>query len=147
MPGICGDGSVGVRTTQWGIVGSAVRARNIVDSLLDLSGAELVSATVRPSIPRDKDGFGRLTFKPIEHADYRIWPARYAKGMCVVTCPSPDGYKTRAARLADAISHASYVGRSGGYHLTSKQAERFMALYEAGWDGTIFGELVEPKAT
>lgn len=35
IPGVCEDGTPGIKTVAWGIVGSAVRARRIVDNIID----------------------------------------------------------------------------------------------------------------
>lgn len=79
--------------------------------------------------------------------DYTIRPARYAKRMIAITCPSKDGFKTRAARLACALSRDRYSGREHAYLMSQRAAERFQALYAAGWDASAFtGELRAPDA-
>lgn len=76
---------------------------------------------------------------------YSITPARYAKGKLVVKCPSPDGFKTRAACLVAAMGKSvRYVGRSGGYVVSPVQAARFERLYMEGWNATYFGRLIPP---
>lgn len=79
-------------------------------------------------------------------SDYSIHPYRYRRGVKSVSvrCPSPDGFKSRAARLASTFGR--YVGRAGGYVMTSGQAGRFDELYRAGWDVcTVTGERIAPK--
>lgn len=41
VPGVCDDGTPGIQTLAWGIVGSAPRARKIVDNLLMRAGHKL----------------------------------------------------------------------------------------------------------
>lgn len=78
--------------------------------------------------------------------DYTIAPARYAKRMVAIRCPSSDGFKTRAARLASALSRDRYSGRESAYILSARAAERFQALYAAGWDASVMtGELRAPS--
>ena len=72
---------------------------------------------------------------PIE---YTISEARYCKDKIVVNTPSPDGYKTRAARLAGTFGR--YSMRSGGYVMSKGQAIKFARLYRNGWDASIMGE-------
>lgn len=82
---------------------------------------------------------------------YSISEARYAKGQMVIHCPCPTGYKTRAAYLAEEIG-GRYVGRSKGYHVSRRQAEKFERLYAAGEsqdvDATVAAPIVavEPPA-
>lgn len=76
--------------------------------------------------------------------DYTISPARYSKGKVVVRCPSRDGFKTRAARLAEGL-RGRWTHRAGGYVMTPAKAARFERLYAEGWDAScITGELEAP---
>ena len=61
-----------------------------------------------------------------------------------VICPSADGWKTRAARLAEA-TRARYVGRAGGYLMSNAQLKRFiMLMADETKDATfITGEIIE----
>lgn len=77
--------------------------------------------------------------------DYEIKPARYAKGKLIVCCPSPDGWKTRAGRLASAIA-PYYTGREHGYSMSKRQADQFERLFAEGWDGSIFRALRRPAS-
>jgi len=70
---------------------------------------------------------------------YTITPARYAKGKMVIHAPSTDGYKTRAARLAEYVG-GRYVGRSNGYVVSSSAAKRFEALFAEGLDANLWGD-------
>lgn len=59
---------------------------------------------------------------------YTIRPYRYSKAKpWAVVCPSDDGWKTRAACLAEAVG-GRYVGRAGGYLMSAAQVKRFEAL-------------------
>lgn len=75
--------------------------------------------------------------------EYSISPARYAKGMMIVHCPSTDGYKTRAAYLACALK-ARYTNRCNGYVMSPAKARKFEVLYADGWDATCLGTLIPP---
>ena len=64
----------------------------------------------------------------------------------VVQCPSPHGFKTRAACLAEAMPGSRYSRRAGGYLLSKRSAWRFVQLFEEGYDANfISGELIPPK--
>lgn len=78
---------------------------------------------------------------------YSVSDARYAKGKKIVRCPSNDGWKTRAARLAEQLcSH--YTGREHGYVMSPTRARKFIELYAAGWDAcSIRKELQPPRDT
>lgn len=80
--------------------------------------------------------------------DYMITPARYAKGKMIIR-PTSDGsgYKTRAARLAEAKGIGGrWVNRSGGYTVSPTAARKFEKLYAEGWDASfITGELEPPR--
>jgi hypothetical protein len=83
-----------------------------------------------------------------EQPDYTIVPARYAKNLWVIK-PRSDGsgFKTRAARLAEALN-GRWVHRSGGYHVSKARADRFKMLYAAGFDAHIkFDFRYGPKRT
>ena len=72
-------------------------------------------------------------------ADYTITAARYSKtGTMVIKTHSPDGYSTRASRLA--ATFGRYSHRQGGYTVTAKAAARFSAMYAAGWDGSYISD-------
>ena len=62
-----------------------------------------------------------------------VAPYRYASSSCVVNTPSIDGYKTRAARLCEAVG-LRYVHRARGYVGSSTAADRARRLHAAGWD-------------
>jgi len=75
-----------------------------------------------------------------------IWAARYAKRQVLIKCPSVDGFKTRAARLAEALK-GRYTNRERGYIMSEAKAEKLMRLYLDGWDATIMtGELIAPES-
>lgn len=71
---------------------------------------------------------------------YTVTPARYAHGMLAVSCPSSNGFKTRAARLCDHLK-GRYSNRERAYILSPAKVERLNALFDAGRDASIFGEL------
>lgn len=78
---------------------------------------------------------------------YTIAPARYAKGKMAVRCPSPDKFKTRAARLAEAMGRSVYYShRSHAYIMSAAMAGRFAKLYAEGWDGNVTTNSLEPPA-
>jgi hypothetical protein len=56
--------------------------------------------------------------------------------MFLVRCPSPDGYKTRAARLIGDGLKCRWTNRENGYIASKAKIEKFKALYEAGWDAS-----------
>lgn len=69
---------------------------------------------------------------------YTIMDARYAKGKKAVRCPSTDGYKTRAARLAERLANGRYTNREHAYIMSPTAALRFEKLYAEGWDASSF---------
>jgi hypothetical protein len=76
---------------------------------------------------------------------YTITPAQYAKGKMIIHCPSNTGYKTRAARLAEAKGiGGKYVHRSHGYTVSPSAAARFEKLYAEGWDACVMTGRLEP---
>lgn len=78
-------------------------------------------------------------------AAYTISRARSPKGLVVVRCPSRDGSKTRAARLAEGL-RGRWTHRVGGYVMTPAKAARFERLYREGWDASRrTGELEPPE--
>lgn len=78
---------------------------------------------------------------------YTIAPARYAKGMIAVRCPSDTGYKTRAACLAAYFARDRWTGRENAYIMTPAAARKFEEHYKAGFDALWFGRgLIAPKA-
>jgi hypothetical protein len=62
-----------------------------------------------------------------------VRPYRYARGAVAVDCPSPDGMKTRAARLAEHVG-GRWVHRAHGYVMSPRKAERLLGLFESGRD-------------
>lgn len=82
-----------------------------------------------------------------DHPDYRMHPAKYAKGMIAII-PTSNGteFKTRADYLAERLANHRHSGREGAYILSPTAAERFVRLYAEGWDAnTHTGELVAPR--
>ena len=72
-------------------------------------------------------------------------PARYAKGQVAVRCPSSDGYKTRAARLAEHVG-GRYSNREYAYIMSPTKAEKLLRLHAEGRDASpITGELYPTK--
>lgn len=78
-------------------------------------------------------------------APYTITPARYAKGKMVIRPTSNGtGFKTRAARLAEAKGiGGKWVHRSGGYNVSPSAAKRFEKLYAEGWDACVISGTLE----
>lgn len=59
-------------------------------------------------------------------------------------CPSLNGYKTRAARLAGDHLKARYSGREDAYIMSQAKAEKLRLLFARDTDAnTITGELYE----
>lgn len=73
----------------------------------------------------DQHGAG---IKTTPTPNYTVTPYRYSKFQphCVRT-PSPDGYKTREARLAEHCG-GRWVGRANGYLMTPRQLAKFQEL-------------------
>lgn len=80
-------------------------------------------------------------------SEYTIGNARYSRtGAKVIHTPSPDGYATRAQRLARGLK-CRWSHRQHGYVCTPSKAAKFERLYAAGWDANSFTyELQEPTA-
>lgn len=76
--------------------------------------------------------------------DYTVSPARYAKGKMAVRCPSKDGWKSRAARLAGAIARGRYTGRERAYIMSPTAAAKFERLFLEGWDACVITLELEP---
>jgi hypothetical protein len=72
-----------------------------------------------------------------QDAAYTIGNARYAKGKKAVRCPSSDGWKTRAARLAARLANDRYTNREQAYIMSPSAAVRFERLYAEGWDASV----------
>lgn len=83
-------------------------------------------------------GVNRIEPAPI------VGPARYAKNMMAVQTPSNDGLKTRAARLAAAISNSRYSGRENAYIMSKSAADKFQKLHAQGWDAGYMGRDLYP---
>lgn len=78
---------------------------------------------------------------------YNIAPYGYALNSVSIACPSPDGWKTRAARLAEGL-RGRWSHRAGGYIMSPTKAAKFERLYADGWDASyISGELEPPECT
>jgi hypothetical protein len=78
-------------------------------------------------------------------ADYTIHNGGRTADQRIIRCPSPDGYKTRAARLAEALK-GRWTHRAGGYVVSPTKAAKFERLYAEGWDGCYMtATLVPPK--
>lgn len=77
---------------------------------------------------------------------YTIHPARYSKNNFLVRCPSPDGYKTRAARLIGDGLRGRWTNRESGYIVSPTKLKKFETLYAEGWDAcTVTCRLISPK--
>lgn len=82
-------------------------------------------------------------------APYSIGAAQYAgrwngKPQKAVRCPSSTGYKTRAARLVEALK-GRYSHRERAYIVSPAKAAKFEKLYADGWDASaVTGELEPP---
>ena len=79
---------------------------------------------------------------------YELRPARYAKGLKAISCPSTSGWKTRAGRLAARLANGRWTKREKAYIMTPKAAERFEKLFAEGWDAfPMTGGLEAPPRT
>ena len=61
-----------------------------------------------------------------------------------VSCPSADGYKTRAARLAEAL-RGRYSGRERAYIMSRAKAARLAELYAQGRDACVITRTLDPQ--
>lgn len=70
---------------------------------------------------------------------------RNPKPVVVLSCPSPDGYKTRAARLlGDGLK--AYYSHRRGYVVSPTKFAKFEKMYAEGWDASVItGELYPPN--
>ena len=60
-------------------------------------------------------------------------------------CPSPDGYKTRAARLIGDGLNCPWSSRRG-YTVSPRKLAKFLKMYEDGWDASpVTGRLIPPR--
>jgi len=57
--------------------------------------------------------------------------------LLAVKCHSPNGFKSRAARLAE-HGGGSWVHRAGGYGMSPRKADRLMELFLVGRDACSF---------
>lgn len=80
---------------------------------------------------------------------FTVQNARYAKGKIAVHChPNGTGLKTRAARLAAAISRHRYTNRERSYIMSPTAAVKFVRLFRDGYDANpMTDELEAPAAT
>lgn len=77
---------------------------------------------------------------------YSVQPYRYARNCLVVRTTSNAGWKTRAARLIEAIG-GRWVHRAGGYVASTSKVAKFERLFREGWDASyITGALEAPAA-
>lgn len=74
---------------------------------------------------------------------YTVNPARYAKGMLLVRAASADGYKTRVARLLDALK-CRWTNRERGYVVSPSKLRRLERLLADGWDANFFTNALTP---
>lgn len=103
---------------------------------VEIEAAEGAAAPAGPEQAAAEDY--TITIKPL---------STRGKPYAIVRCPSSDGYKTRAARLASSIARDRYSHRQGGYVMSTGAAARFEALYAAGADAcAITGNVYNPSA-
>jgi hypothetical protein len=82
-----------------------------------------------------------------EYSAHRITMARWTnpRPAFSVRCPSPDGWKTRAARLLGDGLKAYYSHRLG-YVASPTKFAKFERLFAEGWDASpITGKLIPPR--
>lgn len=103
---------------------------------VEIEAADGAAAQAEPEQAAAEDY--TITIKPL---------STRGKPYAIVRCPSSDGYKTRAARLASSIARDRYSHRQGGYVMSTAAAARFEALYAEGADAcTITGNVYNPSA-
>lgn len=103
---------------------------------VEIEAAEGAAAPAGPEQAAAEDY--TITIKPL---------STRGKPYAIVRCPSSDGYKTRAARLASSIARDRYSHRQDGYVMSTAAAARFEALYAEGADAcTITGNVYNPSA-
>lgn len=103
---------------------------------VEIEAAEGAAAPAGPEQAAAEDY--TITIKPL---------STRGKPYAIVRCPSSDGYKTRAARLASSIARDRYSHRQGGYVMSTAAAARFEALYAEGADAcAITGNVYNPSA-
>lgn len=119
-------------------------------TLTIVNSTELAKALVAVEAPEQAVPVGETadtvggTAEVTPAPDYTISPARYAKGMMAVRCPSPDGYKTRASRLIGDGLNSRHTGRENAYIVSPATAATFESMYRAGWDACIISGTLEP---
>lgn len=69
-------------------------------------------------------------------ANYTITPAQYAKNSIAVRCPSDNGFKSRPARVVEAL-HGRWSNREKAYILAASKEARLRQLIDGGWDGRL----------
>lgn len=75
-----------------------------------------------------------------------ISEARYAKGQMAASCPGVDGWKGRAARLAEHLK-GRYSHRENAYIMSRTKAARLRELFAAGRDASAITRELLPEAT
>jgi hypothetical protein len=68
------------------------------------------------------------------------------KGMYILDCPSPDGYKTRASRLIGDGLNCRWSRQAGGYVASPSNLKKFEKMFAEGWDACcVTGKLYPPE--
>lgn len=67
---------------------------------------------------------------------YTISQARYAKNSIAVHCESDGGFKTREARVVEAMN-GRWSNREKAYIMAASKEQRLHQLIAAGWDGRL----------
>jgi hypothetical protein len=75
--------------------------------------------------------------------DFTVSKARYAKRSVAVRCPPTNGFKTRAARLAEGLK-GRYSNREHAYIMSESKARRLRELFDSGWDASFITGVLEP---
>ena len=76
---------------------------------------------------------------------YSVAPARYSKGNFIISCPSTNDLKTRAARLVSAGLNCRYTRRERGYVASAAKVVKFKRMFDAGLDACMMtGEIYDP---
>jgi len=105
----------------------------------------VVQVPVGQVLPEDVEGEGGDSVRG--NGTFTISKARYAKGQMIVRVKSLDGFKTRAGRIADAVSRGRYSNREHGYIMSPAAAKRFRQHFDSGGDAAIMSRDLLPPRT
>lgn len=80
-----------------------------------------------------------------ENTWVEVSPAKYAKNSVAVQTKSVQGFKSRAARLTEALK-GRYSGRERAYIMSKAKAAKLQKMLDEGWDAnSVSKELIPPE--